>query len=84
MNLVLAYWELKDPALTIEMLEEAIRVAPENAMPHLILAQRFIEKDDLSTATTHLEQAKAHSADSPQAQSFLNSQILYIEKARKA
>ena len=83
-NMVLAYWELKDPALTTEMLEEAIRVAPENAMPHLILAQRFIEKDDLSTATTHLEHAKAHSAGSPQAQSFLNSQIAYIEKVRKA
>jgi hypothetical protein len=84
MNLVLAYWELKDPALTTEMLEEAMRVAPENAMPHLILAQRFIEKDDLSNATTHLEHAKAHSADSPQAQSFLKSQIAYIEKARQA
>lgn len=84
MNLVLAYWELNDPALTTEMLEEAMRVAPENAMPHLILAQRFIDKDDLSTATTHLEHAKAHSADSPQAQSFLNSQIAYIEHARKA
>ena len=84
MNMVLAYWELKDPALTTEMLEEAMRVAPEHAMPHLILAQRFIEKDELSHATTHLEHAKAHSADSPQAQSFLNSQIAYIEKARKA
>jgi hypothetical protein len=84
MNLVLAYWELKDPALTTAMLEEAMRVAPENAMPHLILAQRFIEKDDLSSATAHLEEAKAHSSDSPQAQSFLNSQIAYIEKARQA
>jgi len=84
LNMVLAYWELKDPALTTEMLEEAMRVAPENAMPHLILAQRFIEKDDLSTAAMHLEHAKAHSADSPQAQSFLSSQIASIEKARKA
>ncbi|WP_447986708.1 peptidase MA family metallohydrolase [Nitrospira sp. Nam74] len=83
-NMVLAYWELKDPALTTEMLEEAIRLAPEQAMPHLILAQRFIEKDELSNATTHLEHAKSHSADSPQTQSFLNSQIAYIEKARKA
>lgn len=84
MNMVLAYWELKDPALTTEVLEEAMRVAPDHAMPHLILAQRFIEKDDLSSATMHLEHAKAHSGDSPQAQSFLNSQIEYIEKARKA
>jgi predicted negative regulator of RcsB-dependent stress response len=84
MNMVLAYWELKDPALTTEMLEEAMRIAPEHAMPHLILAQRFIEKDELLNATTHLEHAKAHSADSQQAQSFLNSQIAYIEKARKA
>ena len=84
MNMVLAYWELKDPALTTDMLEEAMRVAPGHAMPHLILAQRFIEKDDLSSAAAHLEHAKAHSGDSPQAQSFLNSQIAYIEKARHA
>jgi hypothetical protein len=83
-NMVLAYWELKDPALTTEMLEEAMRVAPDHPMPHLILAQRFIEKDDLSTAATHLEHAKAHSADSPQAHAFLNSQIAYLDKARKA
>lgn len=84
MNMVMAYWELKDPALTIAMLEGAMQVAPEEAMPHLILAQRFIDRDDLATAASHLEQAKARSAGSPQAQSFLNSQVAYIEHARKS
>ena len=84
MNMVLAYWELKDPALTTEMLEAAMRLAPDDAMPHLILAQRLIDKDDLASATTHLEHAKSRSAGSPQAQSFLNSQIAYIENARKS
>lgn len=84
MNMVLACWELKDPALTTEMLEGAMRIAPDEAMPHLILAQRSIETDDLATATSHLEQAKSRSASSAQAQSFLNSQIAYIEQARKS
>ena len=84
MNMVLAYWELKDPALTTEMLEAAMRLAPDDAMPHLILVQRLIDKDDLASATTHLEHAKSRSAGSPQAQSFLNSQIAYIENARKS
>ncbi len=84
LNLVLAYWELKDATLTADMLERAMRLVPEDPMPHLILAERLIQKDDLSSATLHLEQAKTRVAGSPQAQAYLDSQIVYIEKARKA
>ena len=84
MNLVLAYWESKSPALTTEMLEEAARLLPEDPMPHIILAERSIEKDDLSSATAHLEQARARSAAFPQSQAYLKSQIDYLERARRA
>src|SRR5207248_2005439 len=75
MNLVLAYWESKSAALTSDMLEEAARLVPEDPMPHIILAERLIEKDDLSSATTHLEEARARSAEFPQSQAYLKSQI---------
>lgn len=82
LNLVLAYWSSKDPALTNDMIEQAVRLAPDDPMPHLILAERFIQKDDLATATAHLEQARAHTAKSPQAQQFLDAQIAYVERSR--
>jgi hypothetical protein len=84
MNLVLAYWERKSTALTTEMLEEAARLVPEDPMPHIILAERLIEKDDLSSATAHLEQARARSAGFPQSQAYLKSHIEYVERARRA
>ena len=84
MNLVLAYWESKSPALTTEMLEEAARLVPEDPMPHIILAERSIEKDDLSSATAHLELARARSAAFPQSQAYLKSQIDYLERARRS
>jgi tetratricopeptide (TPR) repeat protein len=84
MNLVLAYWELKDPALTSDMLEQAMRLAPRDPMPHLILSERMIAKDDLSGAMAHLEHAKELASDWPKAQAYLNDQIAYIEKAKQA
>ena len=84
MNLVLAYWESKNAALTTDMLEEAARLIPEDPMPHIILAERLIEKDDLSSATAHLEQARMRSADFPQSQAYLQSQIDSIERARQS
>ncbi|MER3424691.1 MAG: hypothetical protein C4293_17175 [Nitrospiraceae bacterium] len=84
MNLVLAYWELKDPALTADMLEEAMRLDPQEPLPHLILAERSIEKDDLATAAAHLGHAKARIAGSPKAQAYFNDLIVYVQKTKKA
>ena len=84
MNLVLAYWESKSTALTTEMLEEAVRLVPDDPMPHIILAERLIEKDDLSSATGHLEEARVRSAGFPQSQAYLKSQIDSIERARQS
>jgi hypothetical protein len=83
LNLVLAYWELKDPALTSSMLDEVMRLAPRDPMPHIILAERSIEKDDLSSATTHLEHAKERMSESPKAQAYLKEYIAYIDKAKR-
>src|SRR5207248_10602304 len=49
-NLVYAYWELKDPALTTALLEESIKLNPDNPLPHLALAELLLNKDDLAGA----------------------------------
>ena len=84
LNLVLAYWELKDPTLTSDMLEEAMRLAPHDPMPHIILAERLIGQDDLSAANAHLEHARDRSSDSLKAQTYLKEYIAYVEKAKSA
>src|SRR5438552_18018948 len=83
-NLVYAYWELKDPALTPELLEEAIKLNPENPLPHLALAELLLNKDDLTGARTHLEQAKDHIAEAPNLQVYLGRLIARIEQTQKA
>ncbi len=83
-NLVHAYWELKDPALTPELLEESIRLNPDNPLPHLALAELLLNKDDLAGARTHLEQAKDHVAESPNLQAYLGQLIARVEQTQKA
>jgi tetratricopeptide (TPR) repeat protein len=84
LNLVLGYWELKDPALTPEVLEEAMRLAPNDPMPHIIFAEMLIGRDDLANAASHLQHAKERVSTSPKAQSYLNYLITKIEKTQKA
>ena len=83
-NLVYAYWELKDPALTPELLEESIRLNPENPLPHLALAELLLNKDDLAGARTHLVQAKDHITESPNLQTYLGQLIARVEQTQKA
>jgi Tfp pilus assembly protein PilF len=83
-NLVYAYWELRDPALTPELLEESIRLNPDNPLPHLALAELLLNKDDLAAARTHLERAKAHIAESPNLQAHLGRLIAQVEQTQKA
>ena len=83
-NLVYAYWELKDPALTPELLEESIQLNPDNPLPHLALAELLLNKDDLSGARTHLVQAKEHIAEAPNLQAYLGRLIAQVEQTQKA
>lgn len=57
LNLTLASWRTKDPALTREQVERALALAPGEVWPHLALADMLYEKDDLAGAKQHLDQA---------------------------
>jgi predicted negative regulator of RcsB-dependent stress response len=70
-NLTWALWRVKDPALTQDFLEKTIGVAPDQPLPHLVLADMLYDKDDLAGAATHLEQATQHAAQNPKVQSYL-------------
>jgi Flp pilus assembly protein TadD len=70
-NLTSVLWQLKDPALTQEFLEKTIGVAPDQPLPHLVLANMLYDKDDLAGAATHLEQATQHAAQNPKVQPYL-------------
>lgn len=59
MNLAHAYWEQRDPALNRDLLEQLIRLAPEEPFPHLAMAELLHEQNQSSEAVTHL----AHAAD---------------------
>ena len=53
-------------------------------MPHLALAELLLNKDDLTGARTHLEQAKDHIAEAPNLQVYLGRLIARIEQTQKA
>lgn len=59
MNLAHAYWEQRDPALNRDLLEQLIRLAPEEPFPHLAMAELLHEQNESSEAVKHL----AHAAD---------------------
>ena len=42
MNLVHAYWEQRDPALNHSLLENVLRLAPEEPFPHLELGKAHV------------------------------------------
>jgi tetratricopeptide (TPR) repeat protein len=67
LNLTHAYLETKDPALTRDFLEETIRLAPNDPVAHVALADLLYDKDDLAGAVLHLEHGRQRTpADSPQ------------------
>ncbi len=57
MNLTQAYWELRDPAMTLQFLNRVIRLNPADPFPHLALAELLLEKGDKAAAMTHLDLA---------------------------
>src|SRR5438445_6260494 len=46
-NLIYAYWELKDPALTPALLEDSIQMNPDNPLAHLPLHELLLTKTAL-------------------------------------
>ncbi len=71
LNLVIAYWTLRDPALTRELLEKTIGLGPDEPFPHLALADLLYEKDDLAGAANHLDIATQRATQDSTLKSFL-------------
>jgi tetratricopeptide (TPR) repeat protein len=73
LNLAHAYWELRDPGMTLDFLEQLVAMAPNEPFPHLALAELFKERDQLDEASRHLEQASARAGKDPAVQSYLRT-----------
>ena len=84
LNVAHAYWETRDPGLTIEFLEHLVEVAPNEALPHLLLVELLYEQDELATATYHLEVATQLGHTDPQLKSYLMIVTEKIKRAEKA
>jgi Tfp pilus assembly protein PilF len=84
LNLTLAYWQSKDPALTRDMLERAAALAPGEPWPHLALADRLHEKDDLSGAKQHLDQALQAASPTSEYQPYVKALAAKLERAEQA
>lgn len=84
LNLAHAYWELRDPAMTQEFLEQLAVLAPNEPFPHLALAEFFQERDQLGEAANHLDQAVAHAGKDPAVQSYLRTVSAKVRGTEKS
>jgi hypothetical protein len=82
-NLTHILWETKDPSLTRDLLENAIRVAPADPLPHLALADMLYDRDDLAGAVMHLDHATERAA-APELRAYLEFVTSKIRRAEKA
>lgn len=83
MNLAHSYWEQRDPAMTTEFLERLIALAPNEPFPHLALADLLQERDRLSEAAHHLDQAIERSANDPGAQTYLHAVTAKVRRTER-
>lgn len=74
LNLAHAYWEQRDPALNRDLLEQLIRLAPEEPFPHLAMAELLHEQNQSPEAVKHL----AHAADRVQRDPALRSYLAAV------
>lgn len=83
LNLAHAFWELRDPAMTQDFLEQLVVLAPNESFPHLALADLFQDRDQLSEAARHLDHATALSGKDPAVQSYLRTVTAKVRGAEK-
>lgn len=83
-NLTHAYVETKDAALTREFLEETIRLAPNDPIAHLALADLLYEKDDLAGALLHLEHGRQLTPPGSPRRPYLDLVAARVSRAEKA
>ena len=84
LNLAHAYWELRDPAMTQDFLEQLVVLAPNEPFPHLALADLFQGQDQLGEAARHLDQATARAGKDPAVQSYLRTVTAKVRGAEKS
>jgi tetratricopeptide (TPR) repeat protein len=84
LNLAHAYWELRDPAMTMEFLERLAALAPAEPFPHLAMAELLHEKDRLQEAARHLEQATERAGTDPAVQSYLQAVSAKVRRIEQA
>lgn len=84
MNLAHAYWEQRDPAMTREFLERLITLAPNEPFPHLAIADLLQERDLLTEAARHLDQAIEHAGNDPGTQSYLRAVSAKVRRTEQA
>jgi tetratricopeptide (TPR) repeat protein len=77
LNLTQAYWELRDPAMTIQFLNRAIRLNPTDPFPHLALAELLLEKGDKTSAIAHLSVADTQARYDPHLRSYRNRLVAH-------
>jgi hypothetical protein len=83
LNLAQAYWGLRDPNLTIEFLSKVTALAPDEAFPHLALADLLQEHDRLTEAGRHLREATARIRSDPALQSYLKIVTEKVQRTEK-
>ena len=83
LNLAHAYWELRDPAMTQDFLEQLVALAPNEPFPHLALADLCQGQDQLGEAVRHLDQATALSGKDPAVQSYLRTVTAKVRGTEK-
>ncbi len=84
LNLAHAYWELRDPAMTMEFLERLAALAPGEPFPHLAMAELLQEKDRLQEAARHLDLATERAGTDPAVQSYLRAVSAKVRKTEQA
>ncbi|MBI3807289.1 MAG: hypothetical protein HY281_07210 [Nitrospirae bacterium] len=84
LNLAHAYWELRDPAMTQDFLEQLVALAPNEPFPHLALADLFQDRDQLGEAVRHLDQATALAGKDPAVQSYLRTVTAKVRGTEKS
>ncbi len=84
LNLAHAYWELRDPAMTQDFLEQLVALAPNEPFPHLALADLFQNRDQLGEAARHLDQATALAGKDPAVQSYLRTVTAKVRGTEKS
>ena len=84
LNLAHAYWELRDPAMTQDFLEQLVALAPNEPFPHLALAELFQVQDQLGEAARHLDQATALAGKDPAVQSYLRTVTAKVRGTEKS